>query len=408
DKKRELDKKFTSDHPDMINVINTIDILKKKIVKSLNVYEVSLQKHIQDIKHEKKKLQKTLKTFPKKERKLIDYKREYEVYSKMYTYLLKLKVQKTVSFGAVKSNYKIVDKAFTDYSTKKPKPKLFIAVQFLIGIIMGISFIFLKELFRGSLINESSFELLGEIPHTKSKEVYTEVLNNPESNFSGAFRRIRNKFAQNFNKESEVIAVISENEEDGKTTVAINFASIFSLVAYRTILINLDLKKPMLHRYFTIDNRYGVSNYIKNECEIDDIIYPTLHDHLDMISAGSHSNNITDLLKSKKLNLLIEELKNRYDIIVLDTPSIQSSSDTLDILHLADEVLFVVKKDDYTYDKNDYLKKLIKTQKIKNLAIVLNNMKKSAMSNIYKSSFFNKTDNNKDDFSKLLKEEEYI
>jgi len=409
EKKRSLSTRFTEYHPDVQEVTHTIAVLEKKIIKNIDMYEESLKSRIQKIENDKRNLQKSLSAYPMKKKKLIDYKREYEVFSQMYTYLLKLKVEKSIALNAIRSNFKMVDKAYTDPTTKKPKSKLIISVATITGMILGIFFIFFKEFLKDTLSSESEFELLGEIPNYKSSELYTELLKDPESKFSDAFRRIRHRLSLLDKIEGNTILVTSKNLQDGKTTTAINLAGVFSNANYKSILINLDLKKPMLHRYFTIDNRYGISNYLKDECEKDDIIFPTLYDNLDVISAGSHLENTTDILMNKKLNLLLNELKSSYDVIVLDTPAIESGADTLEVLHLADEVIFVVKKDQYTNEFSQYLKKFTRFHKIKNLSLVINEVKQSSISFFYKNSFLDKSSKeNRDGFMKLLKDLEEV
>ncbi len=171
---------------------------------------------------------------------------------------------------------------------------------------------------------------------------------------------------------SKTVLVTSSISGEGKTFCAINIASVFALSQKKTVLLGLDLRKPKIFGDFDIDDQLGVVNYLIDEASADDIIQKTMIDSLDVITAGPVPPNPSELLMSDRMVLLIEDLKNRYDYIVLDSPPMGLVSDSMELIKYSDATVYVVRQNYTKRGMFGLLNEKYKTGEITNISFVLN------------------------------------
>lgn len=128
-----------------------------------------------------------------------------------------------------------------------------------------------------------------------------------------------------------------------KSTSLAGIATAMTNLGYKVILIDLDLRMPSTHKIFKISKNNGVSDYILNSLSYEDIIKETLSG-VDVITAGVHVSafNVMIILESKQLKALIEDLKEEYDYVLIDTPPIMPCTDSLIIVKMVDAIIFNV------------------------------------------------------------------
>ncbi len=127
-------------------------------------------------------------------------------------------------------------------------------------------------------------------------------------------------------KKISCYAITSAQEAEGKTTLTCNLAHIYAEKGLRVCLVDLDLRQPVIHKLFHIENKIGVVEYVKGDVdEISDIIHQV--DNVDVITAGSHTPFPGKILGSPKMGELINKLRKEYDYVLLDTPPVLVVSD---------------------------------------------------------------------------------
>jgi len=145
------------------------------------------------------------------------------------------------------------------------------------------------------------------------------------------------------------LAITSVGEDEGKTTTAINLGiSIAKEIEYTVLLVDANLRKPELHTYFGITPELGLSDYLKSDIDLADImIRPGNIDHFVILPGGEPLMNSTEMLGSPKMCSLVEELKERYPkrIVIFDMPSILNVADTVSFAPCVDCALIVVEDD---------------------------------------------------------------
>ena len=157
-KESELSLEFKKSFPALKKVRLKIKNLEEKIKSSVNSLQHTLANKISSLKKTKEQTEAILKTLPEKERKLVNFNRNYGVNSKMYTYLLQLKAEKTIAQSSILSDFRVVDKAYTNKSSAQPKGTLMLIVAGLTGLILGIFVSFLREFMDDNIRDIDSIE----------------------------------------------------------------------------------------------------------------------------------------------------------------------------------------------------------------------------------------------------------
>jgi protein-tyrosine kinase len=198
----------------------------------------------------------------------------------------------------------------------------------------------------------------------------------PSSMVTEQFRKLRtNILKSGVGQSVKIIMVTSAMAGEGKSLVAVNLASIISVELHsHALLIDCDLRNPSLTRWFGLQEKKGLSDYLRGEAEIQDLLIKTSIDKLSILSGGSIQDNPVELIGSKKMKSLIQDLKSRYDdrYIIIDTSPILATTEPSVLNEMVDGIIFVIKSGDTPRETIQQAIKLLNKNKI--LGVVLNNM----------------------------------
>ena len=165
-----------------------------------------------------------------------------------------------------------------------------------------------------------------KIIQTAARKVVTSV--NPKSIVSEQFRTIRTNI--NFSLpdgELNTLLVTSASPGDGKSTIAANIAVVFAQEGKRVLLVDADMRKPTVHYTFHMTNTLGLSNLLTRQAELHEVVRPSETEGLDIITCGPIPPNPAELLGSKTMDTVMEEMKDQYDIVIFDAPPVLSVTD---------------------------------------------------------------------------------
>jgi capsular exopolysaccharide synthesis family protein len=374
-KRDELLEEFTIKHPLVKAEESKINIVRGKIISNIKNLKKHLTAKKRNLRRLKNSYENRLKRLPTKERKLVNIKRDYEVSSKMYNFLLEKQAENEIARVATLSNYKIIDKAFCSSKSIGASSNLFLSISVIIGLIISIFITFVHNAFNDNLRDVEDIESLtntpifGVIPFVESIGSKVGVYSNPNNSYTESFRDLRINLQLEDNT-PKVILVTSMLNEDTRCEISMNLSAIFEMAKYRTIIIDLDMRGAKLDRLFNIQIDKGISSYLVKECSLSDIIYPTKYPNLKVIPVGISYPNPSELILSEYLPKLINELRLKYDYIIINSPSLKSVTDTKHIMKFSDINLFVFKE---TFSKKSSLSglNLIANQKkFKKIGIV--------------------------------------
>lgn len=178
-------------------------------------------------------------------------------------------------------------------------------------------------------------------------------------------------------KQLKTIAITSCNPGEGKTTTAINLSISIAKSGIKTLLIDADLRKSMINKRFGGANSSGVSSWIAGNARLDEIIQSANMENLYLIGSGPKPPNPAELLASPKFKQLVEEVSNKFDIVIIDTPPLGSIIDSALVSACADGTLLLVKAKTVDYKTVQRVKEQLEKANARIIGVVLNNIKKA-------------------------------
>ena len=370
-KEDELTLEFTDRYPPLIQLRRRIKLLRNQVALNINNLNSTLVSKRNSLVTQKQKYEKLLTQLPNKEKNLIHFKRNYEVNSKIYTYLLEQKSENELVKVATLSDYEAVDRAYNSYIPIKPKRIGLLILAGVMGAILGILFAFVRSFLSNKICKEEEITTITRLPFYGRIPLFKE--NQPlPIGMAEAYRQlaINLQFSKKEN-EGNIVLVTSFNKEEGKTTTVAHLSSIFKETQCSSIVIDLDMKNPSLHQYFNMDLNYsGLSTYLSRQDNLGNIIFTTNYPNVDIISAGPTPPDPSELLQKPQLEELFVILKERYDYIFIDAPALSDLPELVDVMKMVDKNLVVVRENFSTKASLVYLNKIIDEQQLKNTGLI--------------------------------------
>ncbi|TFJ93061.1 CpsD/CapB family tyrosine-protein kinase [Lentibacillus salicampi] len=217
--------------------------------------------------------------------------------------------------------------------------------------------------------------------NTKMRHLIANL--NPRSPVSEQYRTVRTNIQfSSVDEELQVMLMTSAGPGDGKSMTTANLAVVYAQQGKRVLLIDADMRKPTMHYTFRLDNLKGLSNALVGESPLKDVIMPTEVDHLDAISCGPIPPNPSELLGSKKMEQIIQEARDIYDIILFDTPPVLAVTDAQILANLCDGSILVVRSKQTENEAAENAIESLQASNTKILGTILNDRTKKE-SNYY-------------------------
>jgi tyrosine-protein kinase Etk/Wzc len=348
----------------IVATLNTRFVEKSQVIKQ-SIAEVEVQYY----------------DLPEKSMELSRLKNLQDLNQKYYSLFTEKKVLYSISNAGYTSQNMMLSRPTLSNVAISPKKNTIYGGSIFVSFILSLALIFFKYIRYNEITELADLEnllpsnvgVLGSIPLAKKSMDFSQLLvaDAPKSMMAEAMRSIRTNMAF-VKKDSRIIAVSSSVSGEGKTFVSINLAGIIALSGKRTVIIDLDLRKPKIHLGLFLDNNLGMSNLLVGQCSVSDCAQKTSIDMLDVITAGPIPPNPSELILNKNFLNIIEELKEIYDVIVIDNPPVGLVSDGVQVLAMADVPIYVFKAN---YSKRHFvgrIKELVEVQGFTNLNVILN------------------------------------
>lgn len=381
---------FTDEHPQVIEeeknvneiqnkihsyiVINLSKLQKDKaiakstIISNMSIVERNLKNKLRLIKSDIRQKKVLLSSLPSKNLVSQDLKRNFTLSENVYTFLLQKKIELEISKASMIANTQIIENAVESPFPIKPNKTMIMLVGILLGLILGVLYAFLKVLLDTKVRNAHDVEslttipLYGTLPLKTNERFYKEALRSVRTNL---------QFVLSEHKNCTTILISSTIAGEGKTTVIAGLGEVISEANKKVLLMDLDLRKPRLHKELKERNKIGMSHFLSGDIDIYEHIIE-INENLHFLSAGIIPPNPSELLMSDKFTNLILALEKEYDYILFDTPPIGSVTDANMLLKHSDIVLLTLKANQAEKAYLKYFNKLIKNKNIKSSGIILN------------------------------------
>jgi len=357
-----------------------IENAKLTVLEVVKNMRVSLEIEKNDFERRLSDVNKEIEELPKKELEMISIERKYKMDDNYYTFFLQKRAESEILKASNTPDNNILDRARVISITNQDKKSKTTLMFLLFGLLIPTVIVILIELLNPTVRSSkdvekgSSFPLIGGVRHTKSTDPLL-VSKNPRSAFTEMFRVIRTRIEFIVQRKTNIVILNTSTESgDGKTYFSINLAAIYSMASKKTILVDMDIRKPSVNQRFNIIQPNGVTNYLIGQCTLDEVILRMPKVDYDILPAGSIPPNPGELIRSDKLAEMFLELRKRYDYVIVDSSPIGMVTDAYSLAQLSDVNLFVVRNGKTNKSFYKKLSSQLKLDNIPNLYTILNDV----------------------------------
>jgi len=375
----------SSKNPVVMDLNNSLNAMKQSIIRAVDNLIVGLNIQGQNVRQREQQTSRRISAVPTQQKQVLSIERQQKIKEELYLYLLNKREENALSQAITESNARIIDSATGSNIPVAPRSKIIIIAAFILGCGIPVAILWLLTVLdtkvrgREDVEKVLSIPFLGDIPERENKDKREVVVReHGRDSVSEAFRIVRTNmdFMRVKSKNLQVVLFTSLNPGAGKTFVSTNLAMSISQTNKKVILIDLDIRKGTLSSQLK-ENTPGVTNYLSGKIEnLDDIISKdVIGDRLDVISAGPVPPNPAELLLSERLDAMINELKTRYDYVILDNVPAGVVADAAIVNRLADLTIYVIRAGNMDKRQLPELEKMYQQDKFHNMSIVLNGVK---------------------------------
>jgi len=381
----------TTENPSVKELDKLILQLRKNILNTINNYIKSLEFSLQEVQRREREFDSNINKLPEQEKEIRNIKRQQAVKEKLYLFLLQKREEAALSYAITAPIIKVVDYAYTQPAPVSPKSQIILLSSLVIGLVVPFGILYIVFLFDTKIKTKDQIRaflpnlpIVAEVPQHKEEENKV-ILPNDRSSIAESFRIMRTnlnfmsvKKGKNTPSTSEVVYVTSTTKGEGKTFVAINLASSLVAAKKKTLLIGCDLRNPQIHNYLNLKkDQNGVSNFLyDNSVSIEDLIIKNSVENLDLdvILSGDIPPNPAELLMSSRFEELINEAKQRYDYVIIDTAPTILVTDTILISDYADITLYITRSGYTDTRLLPHIRDIHNQKKLTNMGIVINGL----------------------------------
>jgi polysaccharide biosynthesis transport protein len=404
-----LRERYRDKYPAIIEAKNKLDQtevqLKKAIDNACALVESNYQASKQNLDQAKAELAKREEKSLELGRLSLDYDnrvRDLRTQEQLLTALVTRQSETSMSSSFNTQNARIVDAAAPSPEGKpiSPNVPLNLGLGLVGGLGLGLAFAFFVAFIDDRV--KSSFDiegvvglpLIGIIPQIKRMDQADKaqiVINNADRQVAEAFLTLHSSLRlKDESKNAKCILITSTIPGEGKSFTTTNLALTFAAHGEKVVVVDCDLRKPNIHKSFHVENLKGVIDICGGKASIDDVLVRNVQPNLDLVPAGGRAKNPTQILNSKGFEIMLSELRKKYDRVFIDTPPLAAVSDALIILPLVDGSIFTIYFNKVRRKAAQFSAKKLLEANVPNFGAVLNGLN-LAVSGYYYAQYYDKS-----------------
>ncbi|MDD4150820.1 MAG: polysaccharide biosynthesis tyrosine autokinase [Bacteroidales bacterium] len=313
--------------------------------------------------------------------------RLYSINEDFYSQLIKTKAETMISEAGYVSNNLILEKATTPNTPDFPILSKILLMALLIAFVISALLVLLKYLFFNKILSTidisdyTQIPVIGGIPTSKTDMDISQIIvhHRPKSMMAEAFRNVRTNLEfYPIKDKCRIITVSSTIAGEGKTFIGLNIAAIYAMSDKKVIILDFDLRKPRLNKCFNAENIKGISTILIGKNNYKECLQHSDIDNLDFITSGPLPPNPAEIILGNKLNELIEDIKQDYDLIIIDTPPIGIVTDALTTYKIAHNPIYVMRAGISPKSFIENVSSFVNGSKLNNMTIILNGIERSS------------------------------
>lgn len=379
-------------NPAVVNLDTSLEATRKNIQTSVASVLKGLEITRNDLNREAAQFASRISNAPQQEKELLSISRQQEIKASLYLMLLQKREENAITLAATANNGRMVEEPLAG-GIVGPNSKTYYMLALILGLGIPVTIIFLRNLLRFKIESRADVEkitdvpVVGDIPLTDTEGHPIVVQENRNGLMEEVFRSVRTNVQYMLGEGQKVILFTSTTSGEGKSFNAGNLACSFAFMGKKVVIVGLDIRKPGLNKVFEISHKeQGITQYLADPKHTDlrSLCQPSaISPNLFILPGGTVPPNPTELVARKTLDEAIEQLKQSFDYVLLDTAPIGMVTDTQLIARVADLSVYVCRAD-YTH-KSDYelINDLKRENKLSNLCTLINGINMNQRKNGY-------------------------
>ena len=380
--RQHLETSAKADNPALVQLDQQLNAMRENMLGSVNNALSAMRIKIDKAKDVQGESKGDMSQFASTERETRTLYRNQAIQNELYIFLLQKREENALKMAAAQPKGKLVDEAYAASEPVKPKKPLLAFVALIMTFALPFFILYVKKLLKNKIGRQDELEaitpahLLGQIYHAREDEL--QVIADTNTKNAELFRYLRGNVQFVLPESTDkVVLVTSAVAAEGKSYIAANVASSLALMGKKVALVELNLRKPSLGEMFGIIASKGMSDYLSNgEVSLHDIVSTTA-DGLDVYVAGTVPPNPSELLQGSRTAQLMEQLREQYDYVVVDSASLATASDTFSLTSQADATVVVLRANSTKQAYVKWINRLMAEGKLSNVGFVLNGVKNS-------------------------------
>ncbi len=383
--RKSLQRTVPENNPRMVDIRDQLSQLKRNILGSLSTSKQSLRSTIGSIKNRSDEFAEKKQRIPAMQQQLLEISREQGIKENLFLYLLQKREEAALMVGAKQDNFTVIDKAITDYESGSPSKKLYVLIALLMALALPIGIIHLRDILNTKVKGKKDIEkrtsvpVIGEIAHNKSSKNLIEK-GEEVSALAQGFRMMRMNLDFMLSKKKvQTVLVTSAIKGEGKTFFSSNMGVALASSNSKVVILELDKHNPeLIATLGETKKEYGVSNYLNqnhNTITVNDLLVPVSNNpNLFAIGLGSENIDGLESFNSNRMNILMNQLRNEFDYILIDSAPIGKLADTLALSKYTDCCLYMIRANHSKLEDLSIIEDVRINKKFKNPMVVMNDV----------------------------------
>ncbi|TDE38845.1 GumC family protein [Antarcticimicrobium sediminis] len=278
--------------------------------------------------------------------------REAEANRLLYEHFLTRLKETTVQEGIQQADSRLLSAAIAPKQPSAPKKAQILALGLFLGLFVGCGGVLAREMTQNTfrtaaeLEEKTGFAVMGQIPLIPGRsraDIIAYLRSKPTSVASEAIRNLRTSLLlSNVDNPPKTIMLTSSLPGEGKTTLSISLSLNLSGMGKRVLLVEGDIRRRVFNQYFDIHQKQGLLSVIAGEAELEDVVYKNEELGFDILIGEKSSINAADLFSSERFHHFITQARDKYDVVIIDTPPVLVVPDARVIAQSVDAILYSV------------------------------------------------------------------
>jgi tyrosine-protein kinase Etk/Wzc len=369
-------------NPLIVSMDEGLDKIRRQIYQALLNVKTAYTIASDNIDKAEDKIQSHVNALPGQSLGLLNIERRQKILEDLYSLLLQKRLEISLSSASTISNSRVVEPAMASMEPVSPDKKNIYIMYLLLGALLPTGFVVLREVLQDKISGKADVEkyttapILGEIGHSEGSQTLI-VTQNSRRLISEQFRIIRTNLQYMIAKvQKPVIMVTSSFSGEGKSFISTNMGAVMALSGKKTVIMEFDIRKPKIVSGLDLKRKMGITNYIIGKASFNELLIKVNGvDDLYVIPCGPIPPNPSEILLDHKLDELMKEVMENFDVVIMDTAPIGLVSDAINLNRFSNCTLYITRQG-YTFRKQlGLVEDLYVNKKLPGLCILINDVK---------------------------------